>query len=207
LGSAAAVWAVGSLSLAACGDDAVTPLDAAAVKAAIKANAEVTDFCEAEQLELGEDESVTCPAVGRTENGPVEGDLELTREGDSQTVSYSISLSGPGGNQVGGGEFTVEEEGRADPTEAGDASATPIERALSEKLDGAEVSCPPDRPPPARGERLVCTARGEDEDGVAFEGEVTVSAAGVPAGRLAYGTTLQQEDGGTRVRSGTLSLD
>lgn len=206
LGGAAAACAAASVALAACGGDDAEPLDGPAVKAAVSEHAEVTDFCEPEQLELGEDESVTCPAVGRTEDGLVEGDLTLTRNGDSQEVAYEISLSGPGGNKVGGGEFTVDDSTTADATETGEESDSPIERALSEELDGAEVSCPPGRPPPARGERLVCRASGEGEDGVAFEGEVTVKAAGVPAGRLAYGATFDKEDGGTSVKAGTIRL-
>jgi hypothetical protein len=95
-----------ALALAACGEkeEGPFPLDAATVKTAVEAQADVTLFCETEELALEPDGGVTCPAAARTRKGLVEGDLVITREGDAtDEVSYEVSLSGPGGNRVGGG--------------------------------------------------------------------------------------------------------
>jgi predicted small lipoprotein YifL len=100
-----------ALALAACGEkeEGPFPLDAAAVKAAVDRKAGVTSFCEGDELALEPDESVTCPAATRTRKGPLQGDLTVTREGEAtDEVTYELSLSGPGGNRIGGGQARLE---------------------------------------------------------------------------------------------------
>jgi hypothetical protein len=199
-----------ALALAGCGGDGgdeTAPLDPDAVRAAVEDNVEVTQFCEPDQLALEPGESVTCPAIGRTDDGLVEGDLELRRESDEQELTYEVSMTGPGGNKVGGGTFTV------DGDEAGGtatvAAGSPLERHLSESLDGAEIDCSSEAPP-AKGETVTCTASGEDEDGEAFDGEVTVQRsedAGASGAPYAYEATLEKEGGGTRFSGGVFDLD
>jgi hypothetical protein len=205
--SAAVVLAVG-----ACGgddDDEAPPLDPAAVKAAIEEEIEVTQFCELGQLALASGEAVTCPAVTTTEKGLVEGDLVLTREGDEEELAYEISMSGPGGNKFGGGTINVTEEGPSTDDDEAVAGGSPLERELSGSLDGAEVSCSPAKPP-AKGETVICTASGEDEDGEGFEGEVIVKpspGAGAIGAEYSYEARLEKEGGGTRFTGGVFSLD
>jgi predicted small lipoprotein YifL len=114
----AALLGLLALGLGACGEkeEGPFPLDAAAVKAAVDKKAQVTSFCEGDQLALEPDESVTCPAVGRTKKGLVEGDLTVTRDGEvTDEVTYEVSLSGPGGNRFGAGVARLEPA----PTAAG----------------------------------------------------------------------------------------
>ena len=200
------------LAVAGCGgDDAEEPpLDPAAVVAAVTANVDATNFCTPDQLALGPGESVTCPAAAELENGPVEGDLVLTREGDTEELKYELSMSGPGGNKAAGGTFPVSGEGEAVSGGIEEtAGGSPLERALAERLDGAEVSCTPDKPP-AKGETVTCTAAGEDDESVAYEGEVTVkpsTEAGAIGAEFSYEATLEKEDGGTRFSVGVFSVD
>jgi predicted small lipoprotein YifL len=108
-----------ALALAACGEkqEGPFPLDAAAVKAAVEKQAEVTLFCETEQLALEPDESVTCPAAARTKKGLVQGDAGIRRDGETtEEVTYEISLSGPGGNRVGGGQAPLAAAGESTQT-------------------------------------------------------------------------------------------
>ena len=77
----------------------------------------VTLFCEAGQLALEPDESVTCPAAARTKKGLVRGDAGIRREGETtEEVTYEISLSGPGGNRVGGGQALLTAAGEGTQT-------------------------------------------------------------------------------------------
>ena len=199
------------LALGGCGgdDDEAPPLDPAAVVAAVEANVDATNFCTPDQLALAPGESVTCPAAATLEDGPVEGDLVLTREGDEEVLTYELSMTGPGGNKFGGGSFAVSGGGGVSGGIEG-IDGSSLEQELSEKLDGAEVSCLGAGKPPGKGETVSCTASGEDEEGEAFEGEVTVKPspeAGVIGAEYSYEASLEKEGGGTRFSGGVFSLD
>ena len=200
---------------AGCGGDDESdaePLDPAAVIAAVEENVDATNFCTPDQLALEPGDSVTCPVAAQLEDGPVEGDLVLTREGDTDELTYELSMSGPGGNTAGGGSFAVDGEessSSADGTDEPSGGGTPLEQALAERLDGAEVSCERAQPP-AKGETVSCTATGEDEEGVAYEGELTVrrsTEAEAVGSQYTYEATLEKEDGGTRYSGGFFSVD
>jgi hypothetical protein len=198
------------LALSGCGgddEDEAPPLDPAAVVAAVEANVEATSFCTPDQLALKPGESVTCPVASTLEDGPVEGDLVLTREGDEEELSYELTMSGPGGNRAAAGSFLI--GGGDEGVGVGPGTGSALERELSEKLDGAEVSCDREKPP-AGGKTVTCTASGEDEDGVAFDGVVTVRSspeAGVIGASYSYEASLEKEGGGTRFKGGVFSLD
>lgn len=207
--------ALAALVGAACGGDdgsEAEPLDPDAVIAAVEENVDATSFCTPDQLALEPGDAVTCPAAAQLEDGPVEGDLVLTREGEEEELSYELSMSGPGGNKAGAGSFAVESEDASSSADAGEVPSgggSPLEQALAERLDGAEVSCERAKPP-VKGETVSCTAAGEDEEGVAYEGELTVrrsTEAEAVGSQYTYEATLEKEDGGTRYSGGVFSLD
>jgi hypothetical protein len=199
---------------AGCGgdeEDEAPRLDPAAVVAAVEANVDATSFCTPDQLGLAPGESVTCPAVAKTETGPVKGDLVLTREGDEEELAYELTMSGPGGSSAAGGSFAITEEGLpADGDEPAAGGGSALEQELSEKLDGADVSCSGGGKPPGKNESVTCEAEGENEDGEAFTGKITVrgsASAGAIGAQYTYEATLDKEDGGTSFKGGVFSLD